>query len=106
MSDTLKIKCNNQPRDLITWFDLTPKEQAEFDYIDTEDKQIEAEFFRYKGVAHDTHEFMRIDRNIAPHCQRPQWEKFDGYFSDSFFSGVLIRYTNHMEQIVAASYYS
>jgi hypothetical protein len=106
MSDTLTIKCNNVPRDTLYWYELTAREQKEFDYLDTDDKQAEATFFRYKGIVYDLGEFMRIGRSIAPHCQRPGWETFDGYASDSYFSGILVRYVQDCERVVVATYYS
>jgi hypothetical protein len=107
MSDTLKIKCNWQARETIYWWDLTDKERKEFDYLDDEEKQSDASFVRYKGWTYDLHEFIRIDRSIAPHCQRPQWEKFNGYHSDSFFSGVLIKFDDDdSEYVICATYYS
>ena len=106
MADTLKIVCNNQARDVLHWWNLADKERAEFDYLDTDDKQSEASFMRYRGWVYDLSEFMRIDKAIAPHPQRPGWERFDGHHGDSYFSGVLIRYTNDFESVVAATYYA
>ena len=83
----MKIKTNNQPRDILTWYDLTPAEQKEFDYLEEGEGSF---FFRYKNQAYDLGEFMRIDANIAPHPQRDDWEKWHGYASDSYFSGVLV----------------
>jgi hypothetical protein len=30
----MKIVTNNQPRDILTWYDLTSEEQKEFDYLE------------------------------------------------------------------------
>ena len=100
----MKLKQNHVPRDIIMWYDLTAAEQREFDWLDTDDKRNEATFFRYKGVVYALSEFMSITPAIAPHCQRPGWEKFDGYHSDSFFSGVLVRYVEDW-RVIAATYY-
>jgi hypothetical protein len=59
MSD-LTIKTNNVPRDVLCWWDLTKKEQAEFDYLDSEGRQNEAQFFRYKKWVYDLGEFVRV----------------------------------------------
>ena len=40
----MKIKTNNQPRDILSWYDLTPAERKEFDYLEEGD----GSFFRYK----------------------------------------------------------
>lgn len=97
----MKIKTNNQPREVLTWYDLTPEEQKEFDYLE----EGEGSFFRYKGWVYDLGEFMRIDAKIAPHPQREGWEKWHGYASDSYFSGALIRYTSDCEQVIVGQYF-
>ena len=102
----MTIRCNNVPRDTLYWHELMPREQCEFAYLDTDEKRSEASFVRYKGHVYDLGEFMRIDRAIAPHCDRPQWETFDGYLSDSFFSGVLVRYVDDFERVILATYLS
>lgn len=97
----MKIITNNQPRDIISWYDLTEKEQKEFDYL----TEGEGSFFRYKGWIYDLGEFMRIDTSIAPHPQRKDWEKWHGYASDSYFSGVLVRYTSDYDQVIVGQYF-
>ena len=87
----MTIRCNEQPRLMLDWDQLTKKEQADFDYLDQRN-QPEASFVRYKGVVYDLGEFMAIDKRVAPHPQRMGWEAFDGYHSDSYFSAVLVRY--------------
>jgi len=106
MSDTMTIRCNNIPRDILSWHDLTAKERADFDYLDTEDEQYSAQFVRYRGACYDLGEFMCIDRTIAPHCQRPGWESFDGYHSDTFFSATLVRLVDDGERVIMARCYS
>lgn len=111
MADTLIIRCNNVPRNVIYWHELSETEKKEFDYLVTENDDNAEHgpmntFFRYKGNVYDLHEFMRIDKAIAPHCQRPGWEKFDGYSSDSFFSGILVRYANDHESVIVGQYFS
>lgn len=101
MTDSCKIKTNWQPRNVIYWHELTDKEKEEFNYLDSEDEQESAAFFRYKGWTYDLGEFMRIGPT-----RLTGWEKFDGYLSDSFFSGILVRYVDHhAEQVIAATYY-
>lgn len=106
MADMLTIKCNNCPRAVLYWHDLTDAERKEFDYLESEVSQQDAKFFRYKGAVYDLGEYMHIDKNLAPHPQRPGWEKFHGYSSDSFFSGTLIRYVDDFERVIVATYCS
>ncbi len=88
----MKIKTNNQPRDILSWYDLTPAEQKEFDYLE----EGEGSFFRYKGCVYDLGEAMRIE-GVAG------WQ---GYYSGTAFSGVLVRYTSDCEQVIVGSYFS
>jgi hypothetical protein len=99
----MKLVCNNVPRDIVHGFELTEKERAEFDYLDSVD---DGSFFRFKGKVYDLGEFMRITPQIAPHPQREGWEKFHGYSSDSFFSGLLVRYVDSFERVIVATYYA
>lgn len=100
----MNIKTNNHPRPVLYWHELTERERAEFDYLDSQDAQDSAQFFRYRGAAYDLGEFQHIGRNIAPHPQRPEWERFDGYRSDSFFSGLLVRFIDGAESVIVARY--
>ena len=91
----MKIKTNNQPRAILSWYALTPLEQKEFDYLE----EGEGSFFRYKGDVYDLGEFMRVDHTAI-------FVDWHGYAPDSFFSGVLIRYTSDRDQVIVGSYYS
>jgi hypothetical protein len=95
----ITIKTNNVPRNLIYGYQLTAKERKEFDYISDEDI-VTRDFFRYKGRIYDIQEFMRIDNHSDSGMR--QWQ---GYHSDSFFSGILIKYVNDNEQIIVGTYY-
>lgn len=99
----MQIITNNKPRHIIYGFELSDKEKEQFDYLDNID---ECSFFRYKGEIYNLGEFMRIDKVIAPHPQRPGWENWQGYSSDSYFSGVLVRYTSDNESVIVGCYFS
>ncbi len=88
----MHIRTNHQYRNTLDWCQLTTKEQREFDYLDTDDARSRAEFVRYKGWIYDVSEFLAICPPIAPHAQRPGWEHWDAYYSNSFFSGILLAY--------------
>ena len=94
----LKIITNNRPRHFVYGYELTAKEKADFDYIPAD--EIDGhDFFRYRGNVYDPGEFMRVPEGAFP-------GKWDGYAGDSYFSGVLIRYTEDMESVVVATYIS
>lgn len=99
----LKIITNHRPRELLRWYDLTDKERAEFDYIDTEQRQEEAEFVRYRGATYDLHD---MERGLGMAKMPPQFSGWDNYASDSFFSGILIRWVDQGERVIMARYFS
>jgi hypothetical protein len=93
---TVTVITNRQPRDLIGWHDLTCKEQAEFDWL-KEDEREDADFVRYKGWVYCTQDFMACRTTFKP---------WDGYASDSYFSGVVIRFVERGERVIVGRYFS
>jgi hypothetical protein len=102
----INIRTNYHWRDLISGYELTDVEREEFDYLD-EDDLLDHQFIRYQNWVYDLGEFMR--------CPEPQeacsthantFENWHGYQSDSFFSGVVIRYSDDCEQIQVGTYTS
>ena len=88
----IKIYTNYKPRQLLYWDDLTPKEQSEFDYTGME----AGSYFKYKNNVYTLGDFMRPEP-----AHFPQWA---GYLPDSFFSGVLVKFTEDTEQIIVGTY--
>jgi hypothetical protein len=88
----------------VSFYDLPAKAQADFDYIDGEDR-YSRRLFQYGGVWYDVNEFERLPENGHSFWKenRANW---NGYQSDSFFSGVLVRFTEDYERVVAGRYYS
>ena len=107
----LKIRTNNVPRLVLDWDQLTDAEKKNFDYLKTRDEKISASFVRYKGWAYDLGEFLRWE---SP--EPKEMHKWDGYSSDSYFSGVLMRYAREpwgkdgsivdSDHVVMATYFS
>jgi hypothetical protein len=85
MTDDIKIITNHRERNLLDWSELTEKEQKEFDYLDTDEKKMEASFVRYKGIAYDVGDFQYVQGGLP-------FAGWDGFVSDSFFSGVLLKW--------------
>lgn len=102
---SLTIITNNVPRFIIEAYELTPKERTDFDYLDwpaIERGEDSASFIRYKGEIYDLGEFERWDNPASP--TRLGW---DGIRTDSFFSGLVIRYADDsFESVVIGRYYS
>jgi len=94
----LKIIGNHHHIDLLDYHELTDKERKEFDWYDAENGGLD--FFRYRGSVYCVTEFTRTD---TPNCP---FVGYDGYASDSFFSGVLIRWCDDYERVQAYLYLS
>lgn len=95
----MKIITNNQPRQLLGWWDLTDNEKQEFDWLETEEEQCSTEFFRYKRQVYTLEEF------VLP-CRDGALSDWDGLHATSAFSAVLIKYTHgHDDEIVVGRYY-
>lgn len=83
----------------------------DYDYLLDEEKKEGEEgegerfethhFFKYKREIHDLDDYMRITPMM-----RKDFPGWDGYSSDSFFSGTLIKYSDDYESIQIGWYYS
>lgn len=96
----MKIKTNNVPRQCLCGPDLTDKERKEFDYL-SEDEQANWRFVRYKGWVYDLHEFSCTTKQIM----EDELKDWHGYRSDSFFSGVVVKYKDD-DTVVMGTYFS
>ena len=81
----LTIITNNHKREIVYYWELTQAEKEEFDWI--KDNENDYTFFRYKGSTYCLSEFMRIENH-----SNADFMAWDGYSSDSFFSGILVKY--------------
>lgn len=98
----LTVTTNNVPRDLLSGWDLTKREREELDYI-APANNLEAwgnevnRFFRYRGNIYDIQEFVRI---VPPGGHAGELSKWGGILTDSYFSGIVIRYCDDFERVV------
>tara|TARA_B100000945_G_scaffold310073_1_gene301600 strand:- start:188 stop:478 length:291 start_codon:yes stop_codon:yes gene_type:complete len=83
----MKIKNNNHFRPVLYWHDLTEAEQRE--NASAYDGVKDSSFFRYRGQVYDLGEFLSARGNGA-HELVNDW---DGYHNDSYFSAVLVKYS-------------
>lgn len=103
MSETIIIT-NNVPRPIIEAEQLSMSARAEFYYLDWEaikDGSDSASFFRYKGQLYDLGDFQRFENRDSASSSFPGWL---GFQSDSFYSGILVRYTDDMESVIVGCY--
>jgi len=101
------IKTNHQWRDLLYRSDVPEailKDQ--FDYQDP-DETLDG-FFKYRGYWYHIDGFMAVTRTPAT-VSAADWsplQNWDGYASDSYFSGVVIKFSDDCEQIKVGTYFS
>jgi hypothetical protein len=77
----IRIIGNGHPIPLISGWKLAEKEKKEFNWMEDVDANW---FFRYRGRVYSLDEFSRPDIE-------GRLKSFDGYLSDSFFSGIAIK---------------
>jgi hypothetical protein len=86
----MTIKTNNQPRDLLTVWDFSRKDQAKirekFDWL--EDIESDSTFFKYKGWIYNLSEFMAGGA-----------KGWDGSKAESWSCGVLVKVSSDSEQV-------
>lgn len=107
--DEIKIVTDGKPRELKCFMDLTERERADFDYINDDDFYSQR-FVKYKGCWYDVDDTQRISgwpkSNVFDFAVNPghPFAKWDCITSESFFSGVLFRYTNDFESVICGRY--
>jgi len=89
----MKIKTNQHFRPVLYWHDLEASEQGELS--DSYDTIEESSFFRYRGQVYDLGEFMSARGNGAHEL----FNDWDGYHNDSFFSAVLVKYSEEYDAV-------
>ena len=95
---TVTIKTNNQWRDLVYRSDVPAGVlRDQFDHLSEE--EVSDGFFFYRNYWYHISDFMRIEHNEA-------LKGWDGYSSDSYFSGVVIKLSSDGEQYMAGTYFS
>lgn len=96
----LKIITDHKWKNLLYGYELTDKEKKEFDWIDADEIDSHS-FFRYRKNVYSITEFMSI------HATRLTFDKpWNGYYSDSYFSGILIELSDDGEMYRVGLYLS
>lgn len=99
-SDAPVIVSNNQFRPVIHGYDLTDKEALDFDYCEDIDSEM---FVKYKGIIYHLSDILHINKDACLPLGFNQW---DGYVSETFFSGVLFCLSDDCELVKCGRYYS
>ena len=98
----LTIKTNGHYRNLLSWYEIPIKDQEYFLSLMELEGLEDSDYFSYKGTIYFLGDFMAID------CNNPLSDLgYDGYLSDSFFSGIIIKYDKYdYNSIQVATYLS
>ena len=105
----IRITTNNVPRPVIDAWELSASERQVFDYLDwsaIERGEDSASFVRYRGELYPVSDFSAyygLSRDAGLPAEFQGWH---GYLSDSFWSGLLIRFTEDPEYVIVARFYS
>lgn len=95
---SINIITNNQPRELLTSHDLSDSERQDFDYYsDSELDELGYHFFRYRGQVYSMDNFMRTNSD--------ELSDWDGVQGMTYFSGVLVKYTECGDGVIVARYW-
>ena len=93
----LTVKTNHQWRDLVYRVDVPAKVMADqFSHLGED--EIDG-FFEYRGYWYHVSDFMTVDKNSP-------LDGWQGYASDSYFSGIVVKFSEDMEQVIAGTYFS
>ena len=96
----MNITTNRHWNSFLYGFELTDTQKSDFDYLDDIDSH---EFISYRGMIIDPSEVFPIDDTMRLHADFGDWH---GYQSDSFFSGIVIKYSDDFEQYQIGTYIS
>ena len=96
--DNCKIYGNGHYKELIYGWQLTDVEKKDFDYLDN----IEDDFtgFRYKNNVYSLDQFMRTEKHS------PFYGFCDGSLNDTYFSGILVKFSDDNEAVKVYTFYS
>jgi hypothetical protein len=102
---TLTVVTNNAPRETMCFSDFSVKDQVKlrekFDWMDENEIEETYSFFKYKGEILHLSEFMNV--NYSCPTELKGW---DGYLTDTYFSGLVVRLVSDNEEVVVGRFYS
>ena len=93
----MKITTNHHYRHILYFHELTQKEQNE--YKDAYDDVEDSGFFRYRDWCYDLNDFLRVNDSLHGRGQQHEMHGWDGYHNESFFSSVLVKFSDDNESV-------
>lgn len=92
MTDSLVIKNESEPLDILNGWDLTEEEASEFDYI-KDIAEASGRFARYRGEVYDLHDCEPVFETLGG-------KGWHGCYGTSYWSATLFRYVADGENVV------
>ena len=89
-------KISGQPQQIKYDYEVPKKVLDDYDWLDEDDKAIG--WIKHRKRWYHLSDFMRADKDS------PMFPKWDGYHSDSFFSGVLVKFTDDGDGVYIRTY--
>jgi len=109
----ITVRTNYHWRDPLYGYELTAAERDEFAYLEDSDESDTGEFgshefFRYRGCVYDAQEFFVVPAKPEGWSLElgDEFYTWHGYQSDSYFSGIVIRWSEDFEQYQIGTYYA
>jgi hypothetical protein len=96
----ITIRTDGKWKEILYYWDLPAKWKKEFDWVNEDDGNM---FFKYRGEYYALGNFMRFeyrDKNLPS-----PFKGWDGYMSDSFFSGMLVKFDDSGDAVKVATYW-
>jgi len=91
----VQVTTNNHDRQFLFGYEVPEEVKAEYDWLDDDSKHDN--WIKFKGHHYHVADFMAVN-NIVHNPNPPEWQEgWDGYRSDSFFSGVVIKISDDNE---------
>jgi hypothetical protein len=97
------IKTDGKWKKLLYGYELPKKQRKEFKYLTDEEFDVR-NFAKYHKNYYDINEFMRIPKIQSEDAEA--FGRWDGYTSDTAFSGVLIKLSSDGERYKIGMFYS
>jgi hypothetical protein len=103
---TPTIKSNFIPRQVCCGFEFIGSDRRklreQFDYLNEEEFD-QQQFFNYKNYWYCFDQIMRLPDGSDFNTAKFSW---DGFSSDSYFSGILVKMCDDNNQVIVGRYYS
>ena len=97
----MNIVTNNHARMLLMWTELPEGiGESEFDYVEDGDRH-EPRFFNYRRAWYDAFEFEYI---YDQPCYAPLRGKWTAVQTESFFSGIVLRWFDEFNSVIVGRY--